>query len=52
MEVESNSRWRKYEESAHMACSTNPNSQPSLDISSIWVPLINEKVNKLKWKSL
>ncbi|PNF13748.1 hypothetical protein B7P43_G14091 [Cryptotermes secundus] len=47
-EVESNSRYRKYKESAHMACSTNPISQPGLDISPIWIPLINEEVNKSK----
>jgi hypothetical protein len=38
-EVESKSRYRKYKESAHMACSTNPISQPSLDISPIWIPI-------------
>jgi hypothetical protein len=48
LEIESNSRYRKYKESAHMACSTNQISQPSLDISSIWIPLINnEDFNRL-----
>jgi predicted GIY-YIG superfamily endonuclease len=28
LEVESNSRYRKYKESAHMACSTNPLANP------------------------
>jgi predicted GIY-YIG superfamily endonuclease len=28
LEIESNSRYRKYKESAHMACLTNPISQP------------------------
>jgi hypothetical protein len=51
-EVERNSRYRKYKESAHMACSTNPISQASLNISPIWIPLINEEVNKPKLKSL
>jgi predicted GIY-YIG superfamily endonuclease len=37
-EIESNSRYRKYKESAYMACLTNPISQPSLDISPIWIP--------------
>jgi hypothetical protein len=41
LEIESNSRYRKYKESAHMACLTNSISQPSLDISPIWIPLIN-----------
>jgi hypothetical protein len=42
LEIESNSRYRKYKESAHMACLTNPTSQPSLDISPIWIPLITQ----------
>jgi hypothetical protein len=44
--IENNSRFRKYKESAHMACSTNPISQPSLDNSPIWIPLIGEEVSK------
>jgi hypothetical protein len=48
LEVESNSRYRKYKESAHLACSTNPISQPILDISPIWIPLINDEVKKPK----
>jgi hypothetical protein len=35
LEIESNSRYRKYKESAHMTCLTNPVSQSSLDISPI-----------------
>jgi predicted GIY-YIG superfamily endonuclease len=35
LEIESNSRYRKYKEWAHMACLTNPITQPSLDISSL-----------------
>jgi hypothetical protein len=31
LEIESNGRYRKYKELAHMACLTNPISQPSLD---------------------
>jgi hypothetical protein len=45
-EIESNSRYGKYKESAHMACLTNPISQPSLDISPIWIPLISSQVSK------
>jgi hypothetical protein len=48
----SNSRYRKYKESAHMACSINPISQSRLEISPIWIPLINEEINKSKWKSV
>jgi hypothetical protein len=50
LEIERNSRYRKYKESAHMACSNNPISQPSLDISPIWIPLISDEVNKSKGK--
>jgi hypothetical protein len=42
------SRHRKYKESAHMACSTNPIRQPSLEISPTWILLISKKVSKLK----
>jgi predicted GIY-YIG superfamily endonuclease len=44
LEIESNSRYRKYKESAHMACLINPISQPSLDISPIWIPVISNEV--------
>jgi hypothetical protein len=44
LEIESNSRYRKYNESVHIACITNPISQPSLDISPIWIPHISNEV--------
>jgi hypothetical protein len=44
LEIESNRRYRKYKESAHVACLTNPISQPSLDISPIWIPLISNEM--------
>jgi hypothetical protein len=47
-EIESNSRYRKYMELAHMACLTNPISQPSKGISHIWIPLINNEVTNSK----
>jgi hypothetical protein len=50
LEIESNSRYRKYKESDHMACLTNPISQPSLDISALWIPLISKEVSKSKEK--
>jgi hypothetical protein len=52
LEIESNSRYGKYKESANMACSINIISQPSLEISPIWIPLIYKEVNKPKWKSV
>jgi hypothetical protein len=45
LEFSSNSRYKKYKESAHMACLTNPISQPSLDISPIWIPLISNEIS-------
>jgi hypothetical protein len=45
LDIESNSRYRKYKESAHMACVTNPISQPSVGISPIWIPLISNEVS-------
>jgi hypothetical protein len=56
LEIESNSRYRKYKESAHMTCLTNPSSQPSLDISPIWIPLICDDVSnsqgRLVWSDI
>jgi hypothetical protein len=43
LEIESNSRYRKYKESAHMACLTNPISQLSLDISPVLISFIRDK---------
>jgi hypothetical protein len=51
LEIESNSRYRKYKESVHMACSANPISQPSLDIS-IWIPLISNEVTNSQRRSV
>jgi hypothetical protein len=44
LEIESHSRYKKYKELAHMACSVNPIKQPSLDISPIWIPLVSNEV--------
>jgi hypothetical protein len=43
--IGSNSRYSNYKELVHMTCLTNPNSQPSLDISPIWIPLISNEVS-------
>jgi hypothetical protein len=45
LEIESNSRYRKYKESAHMLYLTNLINQPSVDISPIWIPLISNEVS-------
>jgi hypothetical protein len=51
LHIEGNSRYRKYKESAHMACMNNPISQPSLAFSPIWIPLIKKEVNTLQGRS-
>jgi hypothetical protein len=48
LETESNSRYRKYKESAHMACLTNPIKQLSLVISPIWIPFVSKEASKPK----
>jgi hypothetical protein len=45
LDIESHSKYRKYKEAAHKACSIDPISQPSLDISPIWIPIISKEVN-------
>jgi hypothetical protein len=52
LDIESHSRYRKYKEAAHMACSINPISQPSLDISPIWIPIISNEVNISQRRSI
>jgi hypothetical protein len=47
-EIESNSRHRKYKESAHVACLITRISQPRTDISPIWIHLIIHEVTKSK----
>jgi hypothetical protein len=40
LQIEPNTTYRKYKESAHMSLTDHPTSQPSLDISPIWTPVI------------
>jgi hypothetical protein len=44
LEIESNTRYIKYKESAHMACLTIQSSQPNLGIYPIWIPLSSNEV--------
>jgi hypothetical protein len=48
LRIDSNSRYRKYPESVHMACLTNPSSQISLDISTIWILFTSNEVTNLR----
>jgi hypothetical protein len=43
LQIEPNTAYRKYKESAHMSLIEHPISQPSLDISPIWPPVITAK---------
>jgi hypothetical protein len=45
-QIETNTIYRKYKESAHMSLVDHPISQPSLGISSIWTPIIAAEVRK------
>jgi predicted GIY-YIG superfamily endonuclease len=51
LEIENNNRYRKYKQSAHMACLFNPISQPSLDISPIWIPIVSKGIINSKRRS-
>jgi hypothetical protein len=48
LQIEPNTTYRKYNESAHMSLVDHPISQPSLDISPIWTPVIPAEGKKLK----
>jgi hypothetical protein len=37
----------KYKEAANMLCSDNPFSQTSLEISPIWLPLMEKELNNM-----
>jgi hypothetical protein len=44
LEIESDSRYRKYKESAYMACLAHLIDQPNLEFSPIWIPLLNQQI--------
>jgi hypothetical protein len=46
LQCESNATYRIYKETAHMLCSNNPISQPSLEtpVTSMWFFLIGEEL--------
>jgi hypothetical protein len=46
LQIEPNTTYRKYKESAHMSLIEHPISQSSLDISPIWTPIITAEVKK------
>jgi predicted GIY-YIG superfamily endonuclease len=46
VQIKTSNTYRKYKESAHMTCLTNPISRTSSEIYFIWIPLIREEINK------
>jgi hypothetical protein len=48
LQIEPNTTYRKYKETAHMSLLDHPISQPSLDISPIWTPVITAEVKELQ----
>jgi predicted GIY-YIG superfamily endonuclease len=48
LQIEPNITHKKYKESVHMYLLDHPISQPSLDISPIWTPIISAEVRKLQ----
>jgi hypothetical protein len=46
LQSEPNTTYRKYKEAVHMLCTNYLVSQPSLDISTIWFPLIDTIVQR------
>jgi hypothetical protein len=48
LQIEPNTTYRKYKESAHMSLLDHPIIQPSLDISPIWTLMIAAEIKKLQ----
>jgi hypothetical protein len=48
LQIEPNTTYRKYKESAHVSLVADPISQPSLDIPPIWTPINEAEVRKLQ----
>jgi hypothetical protein len=48
IQKEPNTIYRKYKDSAHTAYLENTISQPSLEMSPIWLPIIKEEIKKIQ----
>jgi hypothetical protein len=48
LQIEPHDIYRKYKKSAHMSLVDHPISQPNLDISPIWTPLMVAEIRKLR----
>jgi hypothetical protein len=47
IQKEPNTIYRKHNESAHMAYLENTISQPNLEMSPIWLPIIKEEIKRI-----
>jgi hypothetical protein len=48
VQKEPNTIYRKYKESVHMAYLENTISQPSLEMSPFWLPIIKEEIRRIQ----
>jgi hypothetical protein len=48
IQKEPNTIYRKYKEFAHMAYLENTISQPSLEMSPFWLPVIKEEIKRIQ----
>jgi hypothetical protein len=48
LQIEPNTTYRKCKESAHISLLDHPISQPSLDISPVWTPVIAAEIKKVQ----
>lgn len=52
LKIETNSRYRKFKKSAHMACTVNLISQLSLELWTLQILLITKEFGKKSWREL
>jgi hypothetical protein len=52
LQIEPNTTYRKYKESAHMYLLDDPIRQPSVDNSPIWTAAITAEVKKLQFRQV
>jgi hypothetical protein len=48
IQKEQNTTYRKYKEFAHMAYLANTISQPSLELSPFWLPIVREEIKSIQ----
>jgi hypothetical protein len=52
LQIEPNTTYRKYKESAHMSLTDHPIRQPILEIFPVWTPINPAEVRKLHLRSV